>query len=751
MNYFNQFINNLLTEVSYRTKEGIVDLKKSEHLTILSEVLDEMGLWEIKSELFQNLFEAETFTAIKKDTGKTSVFKSKDAKDAAIDAGTHTEKEDDKDDSKGKQMSMFSKDSGYIYPDTNQNDDESEVEIEDEVDRDGFDTKSKTQKDAPNGPNAQQILDDLNEGNLDKIIEYQNEVEKNRAKGISGAGGAVASEGESKYCNACNLDKEQWKQDNKSELQTLKDELKDKPKTKDEKRIAAALGLELDSPEFLDVLAEAQLFCNQKLAEVTADKSSVFYLKDKKGFGGKDDAYCDWMKVGYLGAIVTEVRLKESNLNTSQPYKVVQSTTELDDSVQAHLEDMYKKAETPEDKAYYKKQLKNFKKFRKYHDTYAIGKDKNGRTAIVSISNKKDSQLRDPQNNTTPSQRIRNLISDFGDNIAENVYNTLNDALEQVADASINTIRSQTKMVITDDIVRICEEERMSSYMARLDEKATKADDQFFQFIQSSGENWDSLPTKRKLELMQEYANSRLYDKNGNSRLFTKEEQNEDGEIVEVPYYIMDDGTEKKLTRSTSFPPVGLAFEPFGKIAIKLGEFKASEETIRIKTTEKELVTETHKQVTEQLFKADANEGGYHPTDRPDADNGKNTQGYISSIMSAIHIDTYIDMDDEDDSAMLIQMGVNGVKPSMVRQCVSEKSGYNGDINTPEGRAGLKEFILKRCRVTPGGEKVSIMDGDKEVELFNDQWRTAGKSQKVASYFGDAMRECLQEKAKLNN
>ena len=58
MNYFNQFINDLLTEVSYRTKEGIVDFKKSEHLTILSEVLDELELWEIKSELFQNLFEA---------------------------------------------------------------------------------------------------------------------------------------------------------------------------------------------------------------------------------------------------------------------------------------------------------------------------------------------------------------------------------------------------------------------------------------------------------------------------------------------------------------------------------------------------------------------------------------------------------------------------------------------------------------------------------------------------------------------
>jgi len=115
--------------------------------------------------------------------------------------------------------------------------------------------------------------------------------------------------------------------------------------------------------------------------------------------------------------------------------------------------------------------------------------------------------------------------------------------------------------------------------------------------------------------------------------------------------------------------------------------------------------------------------------------------------MKAIHIDTYIDMDDDDDDALLIQMGVNGVKPSMVRECVTEKSGFTGDTKTPEGKKALKEFILKRCRVTPGGEKISVMNGDNEVELFNDQWRTAGTNQKVASYFGSAIRECLQKKA----
>ena len=770
---FEQIISDIITEVSYRSKEGVVDFKNPDHISILSEVLDEMGLDVIKNELFQNLFEAETFTAIKKDTGEPAIFKSKDSRDAAIKAGTHIEYE--KDDEEGgeedKTKSAFDPETeggldyikslgkndpvyqaavkaGYIT------DDESEVEIEDGVDRAGFDTKSKAQRDAPNGPNAQQILDDLNEGNLDKLTEYQNEVEKNRAMGIAGAGGGPASEGESKYCNACNLDKEQWRKDNEAELQSIQKDLKEKKRTADEVRVAKSLGLDPNSPKFLNILAEAELFYRQKLAEVQSDKNSILYLTPPKGFGGGqsgEDAYRDWMLAGYFGSIATKKRLEESKLDTSQPYKVVQSTTELDNSVQAHLEDMYKNAKTPEEKAHYKKQLKLFKKFRTYHDTYAIGKDENGRTTIVSISNKKDSQVRDPQNNTTPAQRLRFIEGLFGEEISKKVADTLNDGVEKVSNAQAATIRSQTKMVIDDDIIRVCEEERMQPYMEELNTKATDGKHRFSKFIMAKGKDWNSLSTKEKLELMQEYANSRLYDESGNSRIISKSYENEDGEVVDGTFYIDDDGKEVGPITSLGAPQIGLPFKPFGKISIKLGEFGANEETKKIKKTEKDLVKEVHTEVTQTLFEADSEEGGYHPEHRPDADNGKHAQGYILGTMKAMHIDAYIDMDDEDDGAILIQMGANGVKPSMIRECLAEKSGFTGDTTTPEGKKALKEFVLKRCRVTPGEEKISVMNGNKQVELFNDQWRTAGQGQKVASYFGNDMRECLQEKAKLNS
>jgi len=63
----------------------------------------------------ESVNEEETFTATNKETGKTSVFKSKDARDAAVKAGTHADKDDiDGDTSQDKEKpNMFSKDTGY--------------------------------------------------------------------------------------------------------------------------------------------------------------------------------------------------------------------------------------------------------------------------------------------------------------------------------------------------------------------------------------------------------------------------------------------------------------------------------------------------------------------------------------------------------------------------------------------------------------------------------------------------------------
>ena len=72
MDYFKQLISDIITEVSYRTKEGVLDFDNPSHINIFSEVLDEMGLSEIKQELIQNIFEAEEKDCI--DPSRINVF-----------------------------------------------------------------------------------------------------------------------------------------------------------------------------------------------------------------------------------------------------------------------------------------------------------------------------------------------------------------------------------------------------------------------------------------------------------------------------------------------------------------------------------------------------------------------------------------------------------------------------------------------------------------------------------------------------
>ena len=94
-------INKILVEWSYRLDDGIIDLENYKHLSILREVLSDMELSsEVIIEVMSNITEKEKewFYAIKKDTKKTSRFGSKETRDAAIKAGTHTavDKKDDK-------------------------------------------------------------------------------------------------------------------------------------------------------------------------------------------------------------------------------------------------------------------------------------------------------------------------------------------------------------------------------------------------------------------------------------------------------------------------------------------------------------------------------------------------------------------------------------------------------------------------------------------------------------------------------
>ena len=587
---------------------------------------------------------------------------------------------------------------------------DSEPQVEDAIDRSRFDKKEKDHRDNPNGPTRNQILDDLNSGNLDVLDEYQSGVSSNREKGIAGAGGAVASEGESKYCSAVDADFEKFNSENKDEIDEMTSKFADKKKSSDERRLARQLGMDPESPEFNNYLAQREVWSNQQLEKLKSDKDSVFY----KNFKGDDKKYKDWMYVAYDGGRNTQRAIKSSSIDESKPYKTVQSTSEVDQAVQAHLEDAVKNAKSPEDKKHAETQLKNFKKFKGYHDTYVVGKDEQGRTTYMGISNKKDDQIKDPQANSTPAARMESMKSKYGQDVADSVSKSMESNIQRVSDVRGESTKRASTVEVTDELVKICETDEMKPYMDTLRGRKDMA-----KYLREKGIDITKLSNRELLIEMNNKAQEMIAD-------------------GQTPPYI-----------------------PYGKIATKVGEFAsdskfrrensdinyeddALQSMVDIKNSEKTVVKDSHTSLVSDLTSADEPDG-YHPTKNPDADNGKHQQGYISGVLDACHIDSYIDMDSDD--GMLLQMGVNSVKPSMIRECVAERSGFKGDSSTPEGRKALKDHLRKRCRVTPGEASVRIMDNGQEVELFEDTWRTAGQTQKVATKFGGAMRECLQGKA----
>ena len=66
--------------------------------------------------------------------------------------------------------------------------------------------------------------------------------------------------------------------------------------------------------------------------------NSVFYLKGKKGFNGKDEPYLEWMIKSLMIYFKTRKILDEdTNMDMSKPNTTIQSETEIDDEVESKI------------------------------------------------------------------------------------------------------------------------------------------------------------------------------------------------------------------------------------------------------------------------------------------------------------------------------------------------------------------------------------------------------------------------------
>lgn len=131
-----EFFTELLSELSYRSKEGYPILDNREHISILSEILDEWGYADIKNELIGNLLEAgeQTLDPDQKEKAKQMglVWKGKgwgreedDFVSYNVENGklVKVDRDGESDGEDVSKPNIYSKEAGYEAPDLKRDDD----------------------------------------------------------------------------------------------------------------------------------------------------------------------------------------------------------------------------------------------------------------------------------------------------------------------------------------------------------------------------------------------------------------------------------------------------------------------------------------------------------------------------------------------------------------------------------------------------------------------------------------------------
>ena len=577
-------------------------------------------------------------------------------------------------------------------------------------------------------PRQQEITQSLNNGDFSELVKASDEVNAMRDRGIAGAGGSVASYGESGLTRAANNLKgdgyTKWKETNKEAIEVEKKNIlsKEKANAKKIQEVSKQLGYKLpeDKEKVIEYLAERKVYGDLELERLKANPDSLWYNEGTKGFNQpteekKEMALRKWADAQFDGAHATIYEVENSsNIDTSQPYYVIQSNPKeggADAAILSHLQDKYeeaKKSGNEEDAAHYEQEIRAFEKLG-FHDTMAIGKDKNGRTTVLHITNKKADNLKDMWANTTPEYMLNAIKKSFGPEVSEKVISIADEGIVKCADGKQATNRAFASMKMDENFVKITETEEMQSYMNTL-----RKDKKFDKWAKSNGVNLETASNAEVLAAAQQYMKSE--EAKGKTVSYTT--------FGKVLTKIGEFGQDRKLQQK--YPDID-----FNSESIALA--------VKNKNDEKDLVGAVHRDIVNEISEADKEKGF------PDKDgnNGPHTQAYIATAMHSMHFDLMVENFDKSLSAVT---GIRGSRPEDFRGCLAELSGFEGDINSKEGRNQLNQHLLKKCKINATTGYIEITSPNGNVSLVEDSWRTSGESKKVEKKLGDGLSQCIASK-----
>ena len=419
--------------------------------------------------------------------------------------------------------------------------------------------------------------------------------------------------------------------------------------------------------------------------------------------------------------------------------RVLKANARTDGAIKKLLEDKLKSSMKSNDTAaveHYQTQLDAWEKFKGYHDTYMVYTNTDGRTSIYHISNKKGDDLLDPQNNTTPEKRLETYAESAKEaNLSPEQAKIIGDA-QSVAVSAVENIDA----IAVGAYGKLDSVQLIGALATRLPRKSqTDVSREYFEslrndraikaYFKAMGKNAEEMGDEEVIVAAKELVEKANGDLSGFSGNFSKF-------IIKLGQ--LSQSVYEKAKADKSPEEISKMFngayspEEISEILNDENMKMLSE----VKAQHASGLVGVHKGFIDALHSADGTEAGHVE------DNGPAVETYVRGTIKALHLDTYIT---NFDNIVQIEMGGVGVTPVDARGCMAKLSGYTGNIDTAKDRQQLIDHLAKKVKLDSNSDAVYLVGNNgKRTYIATDTWRQAGSGKKIATGFGADLRKCLQ-------
>ena len=389
-----------------------------------------------------------------------------------------------------------------------------------------------------------------------------------------------------------------------------------------------------------------------------------------------------------------------------------------------------RKSRDVEAEDHYSKQIKAWNKLG-FHDTMVVGQDNKGRLTVLHVTNKKQNELVDIWNNTSPTEAIDAFRRSY---LARQAGET-----PEISDQVFKALDLGTKAAaanagdMSDVLVDMPMDDAVATVMHSIESGKLKGRGGPKQYL---GPIISKRPFQSWLKSRPDIEST--LEKLGKSKGVDRTK----AQLVAIQAYARDlKAANKKIPAELTRILTKVA-EETSKAEKALGtklDSDGIQACLGVKEREKDLMGAIHNKVAAAILASDS---GY-----PDAEgnNGPHTQTYIGTVMHAMHFDI---MAENYDDSLAAVTGVRGSTPNDFRVCLAQLSGFQSEnLNDPAERQKLNEHLIKKSRLNPTTRAIEITNEEGTHVLAEDSWRTSGLSKKVEKKLGDSIRTCVMEQA----